>query len=38
MKFLNFFNNFFTDLIKSREEWLNKTNNIPNTAPIFNKK
>ena len=27
---------FFNNLIKSREEWLSKTNNIPNTAPILN--
>ena len=27
---------FFDNLIKSRKEWLSKTNNIPNTAPILN--
>jgi hypothetical protein len=27
---------FFDNLIKSRDEWLSKNKNIPNTAPILN--
>ena len=34
MKFFTFLNN----LIKSRNNWLSKSNNIPNIAPILNKK
>ena len=29
---------FFTNLIKSREEWLRKTDNIPNVANVLKNK